>query len=263
MGIYAITGGTKGIGFEALKYLRHLGHTVINIDIDGGDINADLGTIEGRQNVIGELHDRCPEGLDGLILNAGIALSSKPSKVLSVNFFGPVTIAEGVFDLLKMKKGNCVITVSGSIAYITRNKYYVDLLLTNCGDEARIGRLVDSFAPQNAGNSIYGSTKLALVRWIRRISPSWAIRGVNINALAPGAVNTTIMPDTQEFRDGFDTFIMGMAMPTVYGERRMMEAAEVGPALAMLALPEMKGVNGTVLWCDGGTSAFLHSEKFL
>lgn len=262
MGIYAITGASKGIGAEALKYLRGLGHDVINIDIDGGDISADLGIPEGRQKVIKSLHENCPNGLDGLILNAGIALAAKPSKVLSVNFFGPVTLAEGLYSLLKKKKGNCVVTVSGSIAYITRNKYYVDALLTNCGDEARIGRLVDSFEPQHAGNVIYGSTKIALVRWIRRMAPSWAAAGVTLNALAPGAVATTIMPDTEEYRNGFDTFIMGMAMPIVYKEHRMMEASEVGPPLAMLALPEMKGVSGAVLYCDGGTSAFLHPEKF-
>ncbi len=262
MGIYAVTGASKGIGEKAAEFLRSAGHYVINIDIDGGDINADLGTAEGRQKVISSVHERCPDGLDGLILNAGIALSKNPSKVLSVNYFGAVAVAEGLYDLLKLKQGNCVVTVSGSIAYMTRTKYYVDALLTNCGDEERIVRLVDSFEPQNAGNVIYGSTKIALVRWVRRIAPSWARCGVNINALAPGAVATTIMPDTQEFRDGFDTFIMGMAMPTVYGEHRMMEAGEVGPALAMLVLPAAKGISGAVLYCDGGTSAFLHSEKF-
>lgn len=262
MGIYAITGGTKGIGAKAAAYLQQLGHDIINIDIDGGDITADLGTVEGRLKVISSVHEKSPDGLDGLILNAGIALSTKPSSVLSVNYFGAVAVAEGLYDLLRLKKGSCVVTVSGSIAYIERTKYYVDALLTNCGDEARIGRLVDTFDPQNAGNVIYGSTKVALVRWVRRIAPSWAACGVNINAVAPGAVATTIMPDTQAFRDGFDSFIMGMAMPTVYGEKRMMQASEVGPALAMLVLPAAKGICGAVLYCDGGTSAFLHPEKF-
>ncbi len=170
-------------------------------------------------------------------------------------------MGEGLYDLLKLKRGSCAVTVSGSIAYITRTKYYVDTLLTNCGDEARIGWLVDSFDPVNAGNVIYGSTKIALVRWMRRTAPSWAACGVNLNAVAPGAVNTTIMPDTKEFRDGFETFTMGLAMPTVYKEKRMMEASDVGPALGMLVLPEAKGISGAVLYCDGGTSAFLHPEK--
>ncbi len=44
MGMYVITGGTKGIGLEAANYLKMLGHEVLNIDINKGDINADLGT---------------------------------------------------------------------------------------------------------------------------------------------------------------------------------------------------------------------------
>lgn len=265
MGIYAITGASKGIGAEALKYLSMLGHDVVNIDVDGGDIDSDLGTAKGREKAVAALHDLCPDGLDGLILNAGIALSSRPSRVISVNYFGTVALAEGLFDILKMKKGNCVVTVSGSIAYIAysqRGKYYVDSLLNNCGDEARINRLVDSFGQENIGNTIYGSTKIALVRWLRRTAPYWADCGVNLNALAPGAVSTSIMPDTKEYRDGFETFIMAMGMPTVYSRHRMMAPSEVGPALAMLVLPEMKGVCGAVLYCDGGTSALLHPEKF-
>ncbi len=261
MGTYIITGGTKGIGAEAVRFLLDEGQTVVNVDITGGDINADLGTAEGRQKVIDAVHEQYPDGIDGLILNAGISLKKPPSRVLSVNYFGAVAVAEGLYDLLKLKKGACVVTVSGSIAYIERTKYYVDKLLTDCGDEERIGRLVDSFAPEHAGNNVYGSTKIALVRWVRRLAPSWAAAGVNLNALAPGAVDTTIMPDTQEFRDGFETIIMGMAMPTVYKEHRMMHAVEVGPALASMVLPHMKGVCGAVLYCDGGTSAFLHSEK--
>lgn len=262
MGTYVVTGGTKGIGFEAAKYLRNAGHTVINIDRDNGEIAVDLGTAEGRSAAIAAVTSRCPGGLDGLILNAGIGVAAKFSTVVSVNFFGTVTLAEGLYGLLKKKKGNCAVTVSGSIAYINRNKYYVDNLLANCGDEARICRLVDSFDPMVAGNVIYGSTKIALVRWLRRTAPSWAAAGVNLNAVAPGAVATTIMPDTKEFRDGFETFTLGMPMPTVYRDVKMMDPADVGPALGMLVLPEAKGICGAVLYCDGGTSAILHPEKF-
>jgi NAD(P)-dependent dehydrogenase (short-subunit alcohol dehydrogenase family) len=268
MGIYVVTGASTGIGLEAAKYLCSAGHQVINIDRDKSegqftqDITADLGTPAGRRTAIEAVRTLCPEGLDGLILNAGIGVAGKFSTVLSVNFFGTVAIAEGLFELLRLKKGSCAVTVSGSIAYINRTKYYVDNLLVNCGDEERIGRLVDSFDAAAPGNAIYGSTKIALVRWLRRMAPSWAARGVNLNAVAPGAVATSIMPDTPEFRDGFETFTLGFPMPTVYHDKTMMNPASVGPALAMLVLPEAKGICGAVLYCDGGTSAILHPEKF-
>jgi NAD(P)-dependent dehydrogenase (short-subunit alcohol dehydrogenase family) len=108
MGIYAVTGGSKGIGEKTVEILRRNGHRVINIDISGGDIQADLGTREGRAGIIRELHEKCPGGLDGLVSNAGIAGLDrfKPSYVLAVNYFGAVSLMEGVYDLLKMRKGS-------------------------------------------------------------------------------------------------------------------------------------------------------------
>ena len=40
----------------------------------------------------------------------------------------------------------------------------------------------------------YSTSKHALTRWMRRVSPSWAVEGTRINAVAPG--NTTT-PMTQ------------------------------------------------------------------
>ena len=44
MGIYVITGATSGIGAKTAEILRERGHEVVNIDLNGGDINANLAT---------------------------------------------------------------------------------------------------------------------------------------------------------------------------------------------------------------------------
>ena len=266
MGIYAVTGATKGIGEQALSIIRSHGHEAINIDIDGGDINADLGTVEGREKTIAELHKRCPEGLDGLVCNHGIAgiPRFKRSYLLSVNYFGAVRLFEGVFDLLKMRRGNCVATVSGAISHTTREKYFVDALLTNCGDEERIGRLVDSFPfgdnpymHGEDGNIMYMSSKIALANWVRRIASSWAARGVNVNAVAPGVVDTTIMHGFEK-PDGFKWFY---PMPVRYDVgNKGMDPKPVAQAIAFLAMPESKGVNGVVLYCDSGQNAIVDPD---
>jgi hypothetical protein len=51
-------------------------------------------------------------------------------------------------------------------------------------------------------------------------------------------------------------------MPTIYGKQARLNASDVGAALGMLVLPEMKGLSGAVLYCDGGTSSLLHPEKW-
>ncbi len=260
MGIYVVTGGTKGIGGEAAAALRKRGHEVINIDIDRGDIGVNLGTKEGREAAVLEVHKRCPGGIDGLIANAGIAgaESVRASKVLSVNYFGTVAICEGLYGLLKMKRGSCVVTVSGTVAYSERGKYSIDRLLTDCGDEERINRLADSFEPE-AGNTMYINTKIALVRWMKRTAPSWAAKGVNLNAVAPGAVATTIMDGLKR---GPDAFLRALPLPMLYKENKIMDAGEPGNALALMVLPEARGICGALVYCDAGTAALLFSERY-
>ena len=267
MGVFAVTGGTKGIGAKTVQLLRAQNHEVINIDIEGGDITADLGTGKGREYVISQMHRRCPDGLDGLICNHGIGglPRFKLSYILSVNYFGAVAVTEGLYDLLKMKNGSCVVTASGAIASAVRGKYYVDQLLNNCGDEARIGRLVDTFPLRKNENIqiplvMYHSSKIALARRVRQVSSSWVAHGVNINAVAPGGVATTIM---QGFiRPEGDTFCY--PMPALIGQNRMMmEPAEVAQALSFLVTPEAKGINGVVLFCDAGASAVFDTDRYL
>ena len=93
MGVYAITGGSGGIGLRVISQLEKQGHETINIDWKTGDIQADLSIPEGRQKVIDELHELHPEGLDGLILCAGVPGSCHDLRlILSLNFFGTISI---------------------------------------------------------------------------------------------------------------------------------------------------------------------------
>ena len=256
MGKYAVTGGTNGIGEQAVKILRDLGHEVLNIDKYNGDITADLGIVEGRELAITKVHEHCPDGLDGLICNHGITglPRHKPSYVLSVNYFGAVAVMEGLYDLLKIRKGRCVATISGSITHVKRGKYFVDSLLTNCGDEERISRLVDTF---ERGDVMYLSSKIALANWVRRVSASWAANGVNINAVVPGAVATNIMEGY--IRPDLDTWYY--PMPVLFGTEDQIDPYYVGQALVSLALPEAKGICGALLYCDAGHSAILDPDR--
>ena len=60
MGVYAITGGSSGIGAQTVRLLKEQGHEVINIDLKNGDIEVDLSKPEGRQKTIDELHRMHP-----------------------------------------------------------------------------------------------------------------------------------------------------------------------------------------------------------
>ena len=194
MGVYAITGASSGIGAKTKELLLQKGHEVINIDLKDGDICVNLATPEGRQAAVDKLHELHPEGLDGMICNAGVSgACGNLELIISLNYFGTVAIAKGVYDLLKKKHGSCVVTVSNTISQGAGRKDVVDLL-NNIGDEKRVLSLVSSMDSTNlsVGNSLYVSTKYALARWVRRVSATWAANGVRINAVAPGNVHTAM-----------------------------------------------------------------------
>ena len=72
MGIYVVTGGTTGIGAEVCRMLMGEGHEVFNIDYKDGDFQADLSTDEGVNDAIQAVKKKYPDGIDGLISNAGV-----------------------------------------------------------------------------------------------------------------------------------------------------------------------------------------------
>ena len=262
--IYVITGGSKGMGAATSQILKTQGHEVLNVDYDRGDICADIGTAEGRSTIIDEVHRRYPDGIDGLISNAGIAgvKGEKPSYVLSVNYFGAVAIMEGLYELVEKKRGNIVQTVSYSVKYAERTKYFVDNLLLQCGDEKRIGEFVDSVADTPGFPGMYVSSKMGLIRWVSRKAPSWAARGVTLNAVAPGGVDTTIIPGMKENREVFNLQTMALASPTVYYAEDLMRPEDVAGTLAFMATAASKGNVGNIIYCDGGTTALFHNARY-
>ncbi|MDE6064309.1 MAG: SDR family NAD(P)-dependent oxidoreductase, partial [Lachnospiraceae bacterium] len=217
MGVYAITGGSSGIGAKTVELLKKEGHEVINIDLKDGDICVNLASLEGRQQAIDALHEMHPEGLDGMICNAGVSGACGNLKlIISLNYFGTIALARGVYDLLEKKHGNCVVTSSNTISQGAGRMDVADLL-NNIGDEQRILNLVDSWDGSNlsVGNSIYVATKYALARWVRRHSASFAANGVRINAVAPGNVNTAM---TATMSTNAKMALNALPIPTKYGQ---------------------------------------------
>lgn len=258
MGIYVITGASSGIGAQTADKLRERGHEVVNIDLRGGDIDANLATKEGRQQAIDQVYERYPDGIDAMICNAGVSgdTGSIPL-IISVNYFGATEMAMGVFDLLEKKKGCCVVTSSNSIAHGGARMDVVGML-NNQADEQRILELVKDYDQANA-YSFYAATKYALARWARRMSAEWGSRGVRINAVAPGNIRTAMTAAlSPENRIGMNA----LPVPLYYNcDEPLMNPSDVANAMVFLSSPEACGVNGVVLFVDGGTDALLHSEK--
>ena len=59
MGTIVVTGSGSGIGAATAARLRADGHTVIGVDLRGAEIEADLGTPEGRKSAIKTVGEAC------------------------------------------------------------------------------------------------------------------------------------------------------------------------------------------------------------
>ncbi len=262
MGIYAVTGGSSGIGAKTVEYLRAQGHLVYNIDMKDGDINANLATSEGREHVISELHRLCENGLDGLVCCAGVSATCGNLKlIISVNYFGTQVLCEGCFDLLKQRCGYCVVVSSNTISQGVLRRDVVDALNNGDGDgldEERVLKLVENYDVAANCHPMYVATKYALARWVRRVSSDWAAHGVHINAIAPGNVATAM---TDKLKGQLWEATLALPIPTLYGQDRLMDPADIAASICFLVSQQAHGLNGVVLFCDGGTDALLNSEK--
>lgn len=112
MGIYVITGATSGIGAKTAEILRERGHEVVNIDLNGGDINANPATKEGRAGAIAEPCTSASRRHRRHDLQRGrVGRQGAHLMIISLNYFGATEMARGVFDLLRRRaaaRGNVV-----------------------------------------------------------------------------------------------------------------------------------------------------------
>lgn len=257
MSVYVITGGTTGIGAAVRATLLGKGEEVFNIDLKEGDCLADLSKKEDRRKAIEAVTKRYPNGIDGLFCNAGVGPGAPPRLIFCLNYFAGIEIAEGLRPLLKKKHGSCVMTSSNSITNHTVRCDWVDMM-SNVMDEGRILEMAKDI-PAAMGAAAYSSSKHALARWVRRVSPAWAVDGLRINAVAPG--NTTT-PMTKGMTEAQMDAALLIPIPTRYGRKEFLDAQEIANGMLFLASPLASGINGIILFVDGGIDALLRSERF-
>ena len=130
-------------------------------------------------------------------------------------------------------------------------------MLTNVNDEERVLEIAKEI-PDNLRPHAYSSSKHALARWVRRVSPSWATDGLRINAVAPG--NTTT-PMTKGMTEAQMDAALLIPIPTRYGRKEFLDAEEIANGIVFLAAKKASGINGTILFIDGGIDALLRSER--
>jgi NAD(P)-dependent dehydrogenase (short-subunit alcohol dehydrogenase family) len=254
---YVITGTASGIAAATAKMLKAAGNNVIGVDIHDADIVADLSTKQGRQDAAAKAIELSGGKIDAVIACAGLA--HPIAKTVSVNYFGMTEFLDALAPTLGKADAPRAVLISSMASLMPNDKELVDAMVAD--DEAKAVARAQVLVETGGGMEqlIYGSTKRAIARWVRRecIKPQWAGAGIPLNAIGPGIVKTPMVADmiaTQEARDALDQMV---PMPLNY----YLEPENVAYLLMWLASVENTHVTGQVVYIDGGSDAALRGEN--
>ncbi|MGO9458421.1 MAG: SDR family oxidoreductase [Acidimicrobiales bacterium] len=247
-GTVVVTGSASGIGDACRRRLAGRGARVIGVDLHDADVTADLGTPEGRRAGIEAVDRICGGRLEGLVTCAGVAgAPSRPgSLVTSVNYFGSVTLLEGLRPLLARSASPAAVAISSNSTTI-QPAIPADLVAACLGgDEGEAGRSADEAGAVAA----YAASKLAIAHWVRRqsVSAEWAGSGIRLNAVAPGMVDTPLVAEP-------DMAPLIEILPIPVGRPGRPE--EIAALVDLLLGPDGGFFCGSVVLVDGGTEALL------
>ena len=234
-----LTGASRGIGHATVKRFGAAGWRILTVSRhpfsedcpwDGGrdnHIQLDLADLDALPAAIAAVKERLPDGrLDAMVNNAAISPKLDSGgrmgvlntdltawrQVFAVNFFSVAILGRGLIDELTAAKG--VIVNVTSIA----------------------GTRVHPFA-----GTAYATSKAALAALTREMAAEFGERGVRVNAIAPGEIDTSILsPGTDE--------LVNREIPM----RRLGKPEEVAATIYFLCSAPASYVNGAEVHINGG-----------
>jgi NAD(P)-dependent dehydrogenase (short-subunit alcohol dehydrogenase family) len=224
---------------------------VLGVDVHDAEVIADLSDVAGRAQAIAAVTELSGSRLDGLVVCAGLGPQTQPTEMIArVNFFGAVAVLDGMLPLLSAGEAPAAVVIASNSASLTPvHEELLGLLLD--GDENK----ACACAAGVDGATVYGMTKLALTRAVRRRAGAWGKAGVRLNAIAPGPVDTPLLAG------GLEDPVLGPlieALPVPMGRRA--NPTEIAAAIGFLLDPANSYIHGSVLFVDGGSDALLRPD---
>lgn len=239
-----VTGGSRGIGAAIVRRLARDGAAVaftytsneaparalaaeieaaggraLALRADSADATAITAAIDGAARELGRL--------DILVNNAGVAIMGE---------VGSVTL-EDLDRTLAINVRGVFVATQAAVRHMGQGGAY--------GRVITIGSTNSDRLPW-AGFSVYGMSKAAIVGLTKGLARDLGPRGITVNNVQPGPVNTDMNP-----ADG----PMAKDMHGLMALDRHADPAEIAGMVAYLAGPESGMVTGASLLIDGGFAA--------
>ena len=233
-----ITGAGRGIGKTIAVKLAESGLDIAIADMNpfSDDVlreieeygtkclafQLDVTDVESVDSVVKKIIDETG-GIHILVNNAGITqdnlfMRMKPeqwSQVIDVNLNGVFHVTKAVIRTMVKQHSGRIINISSVVGF-----------------------------SGNPGQVNYSSTKSGLIGFTKSLSREVGTRGITVNAVAPGFINTAM---TQALNESQQQAILSQ-IPL----GRMGEAEDIANAVVFLASEEASYITGTVLHVNGG-----------
>jgi NAD(P)-dependent dehydrogenase (short-subunit alcohol dehydrogenase family) len=236
-----VTGASRGIGRATALALARAGAQVIvhysrgakeadavvaEIRGAGGRadaVAADLAAPDGAHRLASRVRDIVGARLDILVANAGVAKSVSIEEttvedfdnLFAVNVRAPFFLVQQLLPILG--RGSAVVLVSSLAAHAT------------------VGTL-----------AAYASTKGAIDTLVKHFASAFGPRGIRVNAVAPGVVETE-MSSFAKTDAGRDFTLSLQAL------QRIAQPEDIADAVTFLASEEARWITGDTLRVDGGS----------
>ena len=237
-----VTGGSRGIGAAIVRKLAEAGADVAftyrksdetarqlvdelrGLGVRASAYQADAGKPESLPEMVQAVADDFG-GLDILVNNAGIPGS-------------------GMIGEIEYGKYRHTMAVNVDAVFTTTNAAVK--VMSDGGRIINIGSILGERA-STSGMSIYNASKFAVAGLSRSWAKDLGPRGILVNAVQPGPIDTDLNPSDDSEKA---SFMRGMTALGRYGT-----AEEVAALVVFLAGPDAGNITGATLNVDGGWNA--------
>jgi NAD(P)-dependent dehydrogenase (short-subunit alcohol dehydrogenase family) len=237
-----VTGAAGGVGRAVVALLRAAGANVVAEDLDPGV--AELEEDPGVATVTGDVAEQATAAaavaaaydrfgrLDILVNNAARFLLKPTVDTTDEEWDGVMrTNVRGVFVHCREALPRIVDGGGGAVVNLASISGVVGL-----GDQAA-----------------YSASKGAIVQLTRQLAIDWSPRGVRVNAVAPGAIDTPFLRNAFAGAPDIGEVLKQIAAAHPLG--RISEPEEIAEIVVFLASPRSRFVSGAILMADGGYTA--------
>lgn len=233
-----VTGASSGIGRATAVLCAEMGASVILIGRNDSELQKTASRVpEDRCRIIkldltdyNSLADSVPglPKLDGVVSNAGIVKSilakfnekEDMEKIFNVNTFSHINLVQELIKQKKLNKGASIVFTSSMSGVF-------------CG-------LV--------GGSLYGATKSALVGYSKALALELAPRGIRVNTIHPGMIETPLTQGTALSKELLEEDAKN------YPLGRYGKPEEVASSIVYLLSDATIWMTGSQILLDGGYS---------